>query len=174
MTTDSSQVMQVLDRCLDVAGTDSNAAPKVAAAAARAKADPDMHDAISQLLAEEQEASSWECWRRALATARKYESGDLVPCSRLQRCDTASPISQMFSSCVAASGAPGEPDSWDAAITLAELFLGIIMLEMTSLGTDEGRRLRNRAAHGDVAAALTQWRNLADFPPESRYRSKPR
>jgi hypothetical protein len=87
MTTDSSQIMRVLDRCLHDAGADSDNAPEVAAAAARAKADPGMHDAISLLLAEEHEASSWECWRRALATAREYKPGDLVPRSRIKCCD---------------------------------------------------------------------------------------
>lgn len=174
MTTDSSQVMLVLDRCLDIAWTDSDTGPKVAAAAARAKADPGMHEAISQLLAAEPEASSWACWRDALATAREYKPGSLVRRSRIHRCDDDGPISQVFSSCVAASGAPGEPDSWNAAITLTELFLGIVMLERTSFGTDQSRQLRNQAAHGDVAAALTQWRNLTDSPPETRHRRKPR
>lgn len=43
MITESSQVMRVLDRCLDTAGPGSGTEPGVVAAAARAKADPHMH-----------------------------------------------------------------------------------------------------------------------------------
>jgi hypothetical protein len=173
MTTDSSQVMQVLDRCLDVAGTDSNAAPKVAAAAARAKADPDMHDAISVLLAEEPGTTTWECWRRALAVARQAEPGDNLALYCGECHDSVSPVRQVFSSCQAASGVAGEPDAV-VAVTLAQLFLAAIMVERSSLGDDRSRQLRNAAAHGAVAAAVYSWRSLAAHGPETRRPRRPR
>ncbi len=76
MSTESIQVMRVLDRYLDTAGPGSGPGPGVAAAAARAKADPDVHDALSQLLAEECPETSRESWRCGLAFLRERESGD--------------------------------------------------------------------------------------------------
>jgi hypothetical protein len=172
MSADSHQVMRVLDRCLDTAESGRDTAPDVAAAAARAKADPDMHDAISMLLAEEQWTTRWECWRRALDAARQAEPGD-SQCSFDERCDDESPIKQVFISCHAASGVAGEPDA-EVAGTLAQLFLAVIMVERSSFGDDRGRRLRNAAAHGDVAAAVYSWRNLAAPQPETRRRRRPR
>lgn len=163
--------MRVLDRCLDTAGPGTGTDPGVAAAAARAKADPGMHDAISLLLAEEQETTSWQRWRRVLAAVRKNESGDCL-LSLTERCDNAEPIRQVFISCKAAAEVAGEPDHQTAA-ALAELFLAAVVMEMSSLGTDEGRRLRNLAAHSDVATALTLWRGLADRQAPDRQRSGP-
>ncbi len=168
MSADSYQVMRVLDRCLDTAESDRDTAPDVAAAAARAKADPDMHDAISVLLAEEPGTTTWECWRRFLTAARQAEAADCMQCS-FERCDDASPVRQMFSSCHAASGVGGEPDA-GVTVTLAQLFLAAIMVERSSFGDDRSRRLRNAAAHGDVAAAINAWRNLAAHKPPARQR----
>jgi len=171
MSADSHQVMRVLDRCLDTAESDRDSAPDVAAAAARAKADPDMHAAISVLLAEERGAITLECWRRALAIAREAGQSAWL-CSFNEHGDAASPVRQMFSSCHEASGVAGEPDA-EVTVTLAQLFLAAIMVERSSLGDDRSRRLRNAAAHGDVAAAINAWRNLAAHKPETR-RSRPR
>ena len=168
MSADSYQVMRVLDRCLDTAESDSDTAPGVAAAAARAKADRDMHDAISVLLAEEPDAPTLACWRRALATASQAGlSASLCSCNECG--DDANPIRQVFSSCHAASGVAGEPDA-EVAVTLAQLFLAAIMVERSSFGDDRSRRLRNAAAHGDVAAAVYSWRNLAAHKPPARQR----
>lgn len=172
MTTDSCQVLWVLERFLDTTESDSDTAPRLVAAAARAKADPCMHYAILGMLAEEDQASSWGWWRSSLATAREGEHDDL-PASFTEHCDEASPIGRMLSSCVAASRTAGEPDGW-TAVALAELVLGIIMLEGSSFGTNRSRKLRNQAAHGDVATALTRWRSFADHQPEARRRSRSR
>lgn len=165
MSTDSTQVMRVLDRCLDTAGSDSGTVPGVAAAAARAKADPDMHHAITLLLAAVNTTSSWDCWRRALAAAREAQSGNYT-CSLTERCDRDSPIRRIFVSCEAASEATGEADRRTAA-ALAELFLAAIALESSSLGTDRSRKLRNLAAHSDVAAARALSRSMADRKPKA-------
>jgi len=172
MGADSHQVMRVLDRCLDTAESGRDTAPDVAAAAARAKADPDMHDAISVLLAEEPGTTTWECLLRFLTAARQTEAADCMQCS-FERCDNTGPVMQMFSSCHAASGVAGEPDA-EVAVTLAQLFLAAIMVERSSFGDDRSRRLRNAAAHGDVAAVINVWRNLAAHKPETRRRSQPR
>jgi hypothetical protein len=42
------------------------------------------------------------------------------------------------------------------------------MLEQSSFGTDHSRQLRNMAAHSDVAAARTLWRNMVAHRPQSR------
>jgi hypothetical protein len=157
--------MRVLDRVLDTAESDSDAAPGVVAAAAKAKADPGMHDTISLLLAQQQGTGSWKCWRRALAAAREARSDDRM--HSITGWDTTGPIRRVFSSCAHASRAAGEPDSQTAA-ALAELLLGAIVVEMSSLGADRGRQLRNRADHSDVATVRTLWRNLADQQPETR------
>lgn len=172
MSADSYQVMRVLDRCLDTAESGSDTTPYVAAAAARAKADPDMHDAISVLLAEEPGTTTRECSRCALAFARQAEPDDSRP-SFDELCDNTGPVKQVFSSCQAASGVGGEPDA-EVAMTLAQLLLAAIMVERSSLGDDRSRRLRNAAAHGAVAAAVYSWRNLAAHKPETRRRLRPR
>lgn len=138
MTTDSSQVMRVLDRCLATARSGSERLPGVAAAAARAKRDPDMHTAISLLLGADDAAMSWETWRRAVAAAREGR----LSCPRGD-----GPVRRMLLSCQTASGTDRR-----TAAALAELFLAAIALELSSLGTRQGRRLRNGAEHGDVAA----------------------
>lgn len=197
MSADSYQVIRVLDRCLDTAESDSDTTPDVAAAAARAKADPDMHAAISVLLAEEPGTTTCvECCGRFLAFVRQAEPGDSLRsfdelCDNTghvrqvfssrqaasgvggERCDEASPIRQVFSSCQAASGVAGEPDA-EVAVTLTQLFLAAIMVERSSLGDARSRRLRNAAAHGAVAAAVYSWRNLAAHKPETRRRRRPR
>jgi hypothetical protein len=50
---------------------------------------------------------------------------------------------------------------------LAQTLLAAVMLEMSSLGTDRSRELRNRAVHGDVAAVRVWSRRLADCPLEA-------
>jgi hypothetical protein len=160
MTTDSRQVMRVLDRCLDAAGSGSNSAAAVAAAVARAKLDPGLRAAITVLLTEGDEAESLEAVRRVLAV-RARGSGDL-PHAAPGNDDMGGPVRRIFISCTEATRAAGEPDCW-AAAALAELFLAAIALERSSLGTDRGRELRNRVAHGDVAAAVTMCRSLADI-----------
>jgi hypothetical protein len=59
MSTDSTQVMRVPDRCLHTARSGSDTVPGVAAAATFAKADPDLHQALAQLLDAEDETLSW-------------------------------------------------------------------------------------------------------------------
>jgi len=171
MSADSHQVMRVLDRFLDTAGSGRGTAPDVAAAAARAKADPDMHDAISVLLAEQAEDFA-VFWNRGLAAVTQADAEDCMQCS-FERCANTGPVRQVFSSCHAASGVAGEPDA-EVAVTLVQLFLAAIMVERSSFGDDRSRRLRNAAAHGDVAAAINAWRNLAAHKPETRRRSQPR
>jgi len=148
MNTDSTQIMRVLDRCLDTARSGSNTAPGMAAAAACAKTDPELHHAISLLLAQENKTGSQECWTRAMATIRNAEPGS-SPCSRSDRRD---PITRILSICKTASRATGEADH-QTATALAEMLLAAIMLETSSLGTNNARQLRNRAAHSDIAAA---------------------
>jgi hypothetical protein len=197
MTTDSSQVMRVLDRCLDTAGPGSSTVPGVAAAAARAKTDLHMHLAISLLLAAEGGTTSWECAHHIMAAARESESGDrtsppaghcdsAAPGNFLMfhrcemaageaesgdrtsppagHCDSAAPAMLMFHRCEAASRAAGGADR-RTALALAGVLLAAIVVERSSLGTARSRQLRNLVAHGDVAAARTLWRNLADCQP---------
>jgi DNA-binding CsgD family transcriptional regulator len=176
MSTDSTQVMRVLDRCLDTAGSGSGTVPGVAAAAAKARTDPEMHNAISLILAAGNVTTrSRECWRLALAAVREAGSGE-YPCSLAERCDGndgTTPIRRMLRSCQTASQAAGEPDRRTAA-ALAELFLAAIMLEMSSLGTDRSRQLRNLVAHSDIAAARNLWRNMADQQDPGSTRSSSR
>ncbi len=175
MSTDSTQVMRVLDRCLNTAGSGSGTVPGVAAAAAKAMTDPEMHHAISLLLAEGNATTRpWECWRRALAAVREgeAESGEYT-CSLAECCDGTTPIRQMLRSCETSSQAADEPDRGTAA-ALAELFLAAIVLEMSSLGTDHSRQLRNLVAHSDVAAARNLWRSMADQQGPSSTRSSSR
>ncbi len=169
MTTDSSQVLRVLDRCLDTAASDSDTVPGVAAAAAKAKTDPDMHQAISLLLAAEHGTPSWECAHHVMAAAQDAESGNCA-CSLAEHCDSAAPALVVLNSCNAASRATSGADR-GTALALAGMVLAAILLERSSLGTDRSRRLRNLVAHSDVAAALTLWRDLADHQPEARRRS---
>jgi len=70
MSTDTAQVMRVVDRCLDTARVSSGTSPEMAAAAARAKADPQMHQAIAALLATTA-ISTWTCWQHAMTAARE-------------------------------------------------------------------------------------------------------
>jgi hypothetical protein len=123
-----------------------------------------MHDAISVLLAQDIAAF----WNRGLAVVTQADAEDCMQCS-FERCDDASPVRQVFSSCHAASGVAGEPDA-GVAVTLAQLFLAAIMVERSSFGDDRSRRLRNAAAHSDVAAAINAWRNLAAHKPRARRR----
>jgi hypothetical protein len=171
MTTDSSQVMRVLDRCLDATESRSDTLPGVAAAVARAKADPRMHDAITVLLSEGNETELLECLRRALAVRARGSCN--LPHASAGHCDMGSAMRVIFMSCTNATRDTGQPDCWIAA-ALAELFLAAIALERSSLGTDQGRRLRNRVAHRDVAAAVTMCRSLADKKPEASGQNGPR
>ena len=120
MSTDSSQVMRVLDRCLDTAGPDSSTVPGVAAAAAKAKTDPDMHEAISLLLAAEGETTSWDCARHIMAAAREAESGNCRS-SLAERCDSADPgIVVLSSRAHQFISAAGEVESGNCRPSLAE------------------------------------------------------
>lgn len=162
MSTDSAQVMRVLDRCVDTARSGSGTVPGVAAAAALAKADPDLHDAISRLLTAQDATSSWECWSGAMAATREAQSGNFA---RLERCGKTTPFSRLVRSCKAASRAAGAVDHRTAAILIEALLAGV-MLEMSSLGNDRSRELRNRAVHSDVAAVRVLSRRSADRPAE--------
>jgi hypothetical protein len=165
MSTDSTQVMRVLDRCLDSAPSSSGTAPGVAAAVDFAKADPDLHKAIAQLLHAVDETISRDCRSTAIAAVweavREAESGNFA---RIERCEETSSFGRIVRSCKAASRAAGETDHRTAAI-LIEMVLAAVMLEMSSLGTDRGRQLRNRVVHADVAAARALSLRLADRPP---------
>jgi hypothetical protein len=161
MSTDGTQVMRVLDRCLDTARSGSGAVPGVAAAATFAKADPELRQAVAQLLDEEDGTSSREIWTTVMAAIREAESGTL---NHIERCERTRPFSRILSSCTAASRAVSGADPRTASI-LAQTLLAAVMLERSSLGNDRSRWLRNSAAHGDVAAALALSRRLADCPP---------
>jgi hypothetical protein len=163
MSTDSTQVMRVLDRCLDTAPSSGGTAPGVAAAATFAKADPDLHKAIAQLLDTEDGTFSWDCWSTVMAAVREAESGNFAS---IERCEKTSSFRRIVRSCKAASQAADEPDHRTASI-LIEMVLAAAWLEMSSLGTDRSRQLRNRVVHSDVAAALASSRRLADRPPEA-------
>ena len=188
MSTDTAQIMRVVDRCLDTARFSSGTIPEVAAAAVRAKADPQMHQAIAALLATTA-ISTWTCWQHAMTAAREAAaagSRDLdhsCPENRdtaepvyyavmvdgypSSHCDEAAPFAQIFTSCEVASRDVGATDSRTPA-ALAELFLSAVAVEKSSLGTDCGRRLRNLAAHDDVLATIRLSRQLAD--PQSATR----
>lgn len=188
MSTDTAQVMRVVDRCLDTARLSSETIPEVAAAAARAKADPQMRQAIAMLLATTT-ISTWTCWHRAMTAAREAgttgsrELGHPCPENHdtakpahhtvmidehaSSHCDQAAPFVQIFTSCETASRDVGAIDSRTPA-ALAELLLSAVAVEKSSLGTDRSRRLRNLAAHNDVAAAIRLSRQAADHQPETR------
>jgi hypothetical protein len=156
MSADTMQVMRVLERCVGAA-EGSGAAPGVAAAAARVKADPRMHAVIWLLLSEQRDeiALSWGSWRRALADAREAGSCELL--NNLARCPGAGHMREMISGCQEAAGQAGPRTT----ATLAEMLVSIIMLESTSLGSDRSRDLRNSTSSRDAAAAVTAWRNSA-------------
>lgn len=188
MSTDTAQIMRVVDRCLDTALLNGEAIPEVAAAAARVKADPQMRQAIAMLLATAS-TSTWTCWQRAITAAREAgtagfrdldyhcpENHDTAePSHRTvlldkhasSHCDEVAPFEQIFTSCEAASRDVGATDS-GTPTALAELFLSAVALEKSSLGTVRGRRMRNLAAHGDVLAAIRLSRQIPDYPPETR------
>jgi hypothetical protein len=158
MSADSRQVMRVLGRCLDTAEASTETDPQVAAAAARAMTDPDLHDAIAVLLVDENVTRSWSCMRRTVAALSEYR--DLTNCPD-RHCDAGSSVVRIVSSCQAASRASGQDDIRTAR-ALGELFLAAIVVERSSLGTAQSRQLRNLAAHSDVTAARVLWRSLAD------------
>jgi hypothetical protein len=184
MSTDTAQVMRVVDRCLDTARFSSGTSPDMAAAAARAKADPQMHQAIAALLATTA-ISTWTCWQHAMTAAREArtagfrdldyscpENHDTAEPTHYtvmldehgsSRCDEAS-FARIFTSCKAASRDTGATDSRTPA-ALAELVLSAVAVEKSSLGTDHSRRMRNRTAHGDVLAAIRLSHQPADHKP---------
>ena len=163
MSTDGTQVTRVLDRCLATAPPSSDTVPGVAAAATFAKADPDLHKAIAQLMDAEDETFSVECLTAAMAAVREAEPGNFAA---IERCEKTNSFRRIVRSCKAASRAADETDHRTASI-LIEMILAGVMLEMSSLGADRSRELRNRAVHGDVAAVRVLSRRLADGPPEA-------
>lgn len=188
MNTDTAQVMRVVDRCLDTVRLSNETIPEMAAAAARAKADPQMRQAIAMLLATPA-ISTWTCWHRVMAAAREAREAGLrhLDCSSLgnddaaelarhtltldkhdsQPCDQAAPLAQIFTSCKAASRDVGATDSRTPA-ALAELFLSAVAVEKSSLGTSRSRRLRNLAARDDVLASTRLSHQLADRQTKTR------
>jgi hypothetical protein len=155
--------MRVLDRCLDIAGPDSSTVPGVAAAAAQARTDPDMHRAISVLLAVEgeSEAAVLKHMRLIMTVATHADADHIRSIAELR--DLESPAIQVFSSCQAASRAAdaSEPRT---AVVLAGMLLAAVVVEKSSLGGGQCRQMRNRVVHGDVTAALSTWRGLYDHP----------
>jgi transcriptional regulator with XRE-family HTH domain len=116
VSTDSGQVMRVLGRYIEAAGTGDETARGIADAAKRAHTDPEFHEALARLLADQ-------------------------PCSPEALC--------AFRTWVSRTTYGAEPGSTTA---LADALLAAILLESSSLGSPNGRKLRDRAARLGVAS----------------------
>jgi RNA polymerase sigma factor (sigma-70 family) len=155
MSTSADQVMHVLVRYFEVAADPGEDARQVEAAARRASADPEFHDALTQVLEVDrtcpQPGSMSACTR-----LRNYDDAGI---DMIIRPDSTGCCAEQVYALQAKVTEVAGPDL-RVRTYLAKLLAAAIHLERSSFGTQEARKLRRQPSADDIVVFRDAWAQL--------------
>jgi hypothetical protein len=149
----SDRVLQIVDRSLQAAVPSKTAPPDVAAAAAEIRHDPELHDAVAELLTSQ--PSDPPRLAAALGMASRMTPAGSKTAGPSRELRNADPIRRIYTRCEVASDRADASDADNTARYLAALVLSAVVLEWTSLGTTNGQILRGRGSDPSNCGHLT-------------------
>jgi hypothetical protein len=166
MSASTHQVMQTVTRYFEVAAEGAEDTRQVEAAARRANADPEFHDALARVLEADWTACTQRGSKSACTHLKDYDDYGIDMIVQLPD-STGCSEEQVWALQVKVSEVAG-PDPL-VRNYLTELLVTAIHLEQSSFGTRKARRLRDQPSAAEIFAVRAAWTRLpaAAFAPST-------